>query len=299
VSRHDVGVHQRGTVRRDLPKGDALASIRLAGIMGAKRTPDLIPLCHPVAITGVEVRVEPHSGGARIEATVRTRGQTGVEMEAMTAVSVAALTLYDMVKGVEKGVEIGPIATVCPSRAVVQEPGRNDGCAWVGTPRRLGLTDGSCGASTHIHMLTAPFLIAALVLATIWGIYLFPSISGGRKEAPLNSTEDFDRWTHLMADVQRRAMTPSRVTARDVVRSRRRRALVAWSSSRSVRWRLHTPCKSIGWLLVHLTIDAVIAWYIGMLMQVRHQREARAAETHVANRPTDADAPQVRIVAGQ
>ncbi|MEX1271715.1 MAG: cyclic pyranopterin monophosphate synthase MoaC, partial [Acidimicrobiia bacterium] len=68
----------------DLPKGDALASIRLAGIMGAKRTPDLIPLCHPVAITGVEVRVETHPGGARIEAAVRTRGQTGVEMEAMT-----------------------------------------------------------------------------------------------------------------------------------------------------------------------------------------------------------------------
>jgi cyclic pyranopterin monophosphate synthase len=99
----------------DLPKGDALATIRLAGIMGAKRTPDLIPLCHPVAITGVEVRVESHSGGARIEATVRTRGQTGVEMEAMTAVSVAALTLYDMVKGVEKGVEIGPLRLLTKS----------------------------------------------------------------------------------------------------------------------------------------------------------------------------------------
>ena len=99
----------------NLPKGDALASIRLAGIMGAKRTPDLIPLCHPVAITGVEVLVESHAGGARIEATVRTRGQTGVEMEAMTAVSVAALTLYDMVKGVEKGVEIGPLRLLSKS----------------------------------------------------------------------------------------------------------------------------------------------------------------------------------------
>ena len=99
----------------ELPKGDALAAIRLAGIMGSKRTPDLIPLCHPVALTGVEVRVEPHAGGARIEATARTRGQTGVEMEAMTAVAVAALTLYDMVKSVEKGVEIGPLRLVSKS----------------------------------------------------------------------------------------------------------------------------------------------------------------------------------------
>ncbi|HVR32905.1 MAG TPA: hypothetical protein VMS74_09375 [Acidimicrobiia bacterium] len=148
-------------------------------------------------------------------------------------------------------------------------------------------------------MLTAPFLIAALVLATIWGIYLFPSISGGRKEAPLNSTEDFDRWTHLMADVQRRTMTPSRVTARDVVRSRRRRAIVVLAVFAVATLVAAYATKSISWLLVHLTVDAAIAWYIGMLMQVRQQREARAAITHVANRPTDADAPQVRIVAGQ
>lgn len=92
-----------------LPKGDALASIRLAGIMGAKRTPDLVPLCHPILLSGVTVDVERHTEGARITARVTTSGQTGVEMEAMTAVSVAALALYDMVKGVERAVEIGPI----------------------------------------------------------------------------------------------------------------------------------------------------------------------------------------------
>jgi cyclic pyranopterin monophosphate synthase len=92
-----------------LPKGDALASVRLAGIMGAKQTSSLIPLCHPIAIDGVEVLVETSDVGARIEATVRTTGRTGVEMEAMTAVSVAALALYDMVKGIERAVEIGPI----------------------------------------------------------------------------------------------------------------------------------------------------------------------------------------------
>ncbi len=94
----------------ELPKGDALASVRLAGIMGAKKTPDLVPLCHPIALTGVTVEIEPHQRGARIEATTRTVGRTGVEMEAMTAVMAAALALYDMVKGLERGVTIEAIA---------------------------------------------------------------------------------------------------------------------------------------------------------------------------------------------
>lgn len=93
----------------DLPKGDALASIRLAGIMGAKRTPDLIPLCHPIPLTGIAVEVDRVEAGARIRATVSTTGRTGVEMEAMTAVATAALALYDMVKGLERGVEIGSL----------------------------------------------------------------------------------------------------------------------------------------------------------------------------------------------
>ena len=90
----------------DLPKGDAAAVARIAGIAGAKKTADLIPLCHPVSLTGVEVFLKPAEHGIRITATVSTTGQTGVEMEAMTAVSTAALTVYDMVKGVERGVTI-------------------------------------------------------------------------------------------------------------------------------------------------------------------------------------------------
>ena len=96
----------------DLPKGDALAAVRLAGITGAKRTSDLIPLCHPLPIDAVTVEVESTEGGARITASVVTTGRTGVEMEAMTAVSVAALTLYDMVKGLDRGAVIGPIELV-------------------------------------------------------------------------------------------------------------------------------------------------------------------------------------------
>ncbi|WP_300031047.1 cyclic pyranopterin monophosphate synthase MoaC [uncultured Roseobacter sp.] len=90
-------------------KGDVLGVARLAGIMAAKRTSDLIPLCHPLPITrvAVELTPDPDLPGFRIEATVKTTGQTGVEMEALTAASVAALTVYDMAKAVDKGMEIG------------------------------------------------------------------------------------------------------------------------------------------------------------------------------------------------
>lgn len=88
------------------PKGDPLEAARLAGIMAAKRTADLIPLCHPLPLTDIEVRAELDETGVSLEAEVATRAQTGVEMEALTAVSVAALTVYDMCKALEKGMTI-------------------------------------------------------------------------------------------------------------------------------------------------------------------------------------------------
>jgi cyclic pyranopterin phosphate synthase len=102
-------------------KGDVLGVARLAGIMAAKRTADLIPLCHPLPLTKVTLDLEPDPAlpGVRIEARVKTGGQTGVEMEALTAVSVAALTIYDMVKAVEKGMEITEI------RLVLKEGGKS------------------------------------------------------------------------------------------------------------------------------------------------------------------------------
>jgi len=89
-----------------VPKGDALGVARVAGIMAAKRTPDLVPLCHPIAVSGVSVDLEVRDDAVAITATVRTTDRTGVEMEALTAVSVAALTLVDMVKAVDKGAVI-------------------------------------------------------------------------------------------------------------------------------------------------------------------------------------------------
>ncbi|MGJ5672938.1 MAG: cyclic pyranopterin monophosphate synthase MoaC [Nostochopsis sp.] len=96
------------------PKGDVLATARLAGIMAAKQTASLIPLCHPLPLHKVEVLItpEPQLPGYQIQATVKTKAETGVEMEAMTAVSVAALTLYDMAKALEKSIQIESIQLI-------------------------------------------------------------------------------------------------------------------------------------------------------------------------------------------
>ncbi len=94
---------------RQLSKGDVLEVARLAGIMATKRTADLIPLCHPLGIDAVEVDLQPvDERSIRIEATVRVQGRTGVEMEALTAVTVAGLTVYDMCKAVDRGMNLGP-----------------------------------------------------------------------------------------------------------------------------------------------------------------------------------------------
>ena len=95
-----------------LAKGDVLAVARVAGYLAAKRTPELIPLCHPLQLTGIDIAIEPEAdpAGLRVTATVRCIGKTGVEMEALTAVSVCLLTIYDMVKGVDPELRMGDIA---------------------------------------------------------------------------------------------------------------------------------------------------------------------------------------------
>ncbi|MEX2102673.1 MAG: cyclic pyranopterin monophosphate synthase MoaC [Gaiellaceae bacterium] len=94
---------------RELPKGDALATAQLAGVMAAKRTAELIPLCHPLPLSHIDVAVEVEGEGAAITASVETTAQTGVEMEALTAATVAALTVYDMVKGVDADLVIDQV----------------------------------------------------------------------------------------------------------------------------------------------------------------------------------------------
>ena len=97
---------------RDLPKGDALVTAQLAGIMAAKRTSELVPLCHPLPLTLVDVRLEVAERSVEIEASAETTAQTGVEMEALVAAAIAALTVYDMAKAVDQGMEIGEVRLV-------------------------------------------------------------------------------------------------------------------------------------------------------------------------------------------
>jgi len=104
---------------RDLPKGDALATAQLAGIMAAKRTSELIPLCHPLPLSHVGVELEVGKGRVEITASAETTAQTGVEMEALTAVSVAALTVYDMAKAIDKEMTITDVALVEKTKEVV------------------------------------------------------------------------------------------------------------------------------------------------------------------------------------
>jgi cyclic pyranopterin phosphate synthase len=100
-------------LRRDgLPKGDALAVARIAGIAGAKRTPDLVPLCHPIALSGVTVDLQVGESAVDITATTRTRDRTGVEMEALTAVVAAGLALYDMVKAVDRSAVLSEVRLI-------------------------------------------------------------------------------------------------------------------------------------------------------------------------------------------
>jgi cyclic pyranopterin phosphate synthase len=120
AGRVRVSAEVVGLLRGDgVPKGDALGVARVAGIMAAKRTPDLVPLCHPLAISGVTVDLDVADDAVEIRATVRTTDRTGVEMEALTAVSVAALTVVDMVKAVDKA------ATITDVRVLAKAGGRS------------------------------------------------------------------------------------------------------------------------------------------------------------------------------
>jgi cyclic pyranopterin monophosphate synthase len=113
VARGEVRMAPATAARlRELPKGDALVTAQLAGVMAAKRTSELIPLCHPLPLTRIDVAVVAEEARVAIEATVETTAQTGVEMEALTAVSVAALTVYDMAKAVDKDMVLGDVRLV-------------------------------------------------------------------------------------------------------------------------------------------------------------------------------------------
>ena len=120
VARAEVRMApETARILRELPKGDALATAQLAGIMAAKRTSELIPLCHPLPLTHVEVTLDVGEDSVEILASAETTAQTGVEMEALTAVAVAALTVYDMAKAIDKGMVISEVTLVEKTKEVV------------------------------------------------------------------------------------------------------------------------------------------------------------------------------------
>jgi cyclic pyranopterin phosphate synthase len=120
VARASVGMKRETADRlRSLPKGDALAVAQIAGVMGAKRTSELIPLCHPLPLSSVDVRLSITDDGVAIEATAETVAQTGVEMEALTAATIAALTVYDMAKAIDKRMTITDVVLVEKTKGAV------------------------------------------------------------------------------------------------------------------------------------------------------------------------------------
>jgi cyclic pyranopterin phosphate synthase len=138
------------------PKGDVMSTAELAGVMGGKKTSELIPLCHPLALTDLLVTVTPDrvAGGLRIRAEAATFGPTGVEMEALTAASVAALTVYDMVKGVERGVEIRAVHLVSKSGG---ESGEWRRPVEPASPGPSGIAPGGPAAGAGNSTMTPPY----------------------------------------------------------------------------------------------------------------------------------------------
>ncbi|HLT97751.1 MAG TPA: hypothetical protein VK070_13315 [Acidimicrobiia bacterium] len=145
--------------------------------------------------------------------------------------------------------------------------------------------------------MTASLIVALLVIATVWGFYLLPSLLGDRRDAPLSSTEQFDRWTSLMADVQRRQYSASASSTKLTVRARRRRVLgvligLAVATLAVAWWR-----NSLNWLLVHLAVDVLLALYVAVLVQIRQAHRYRLAVDTLPDRQVERQESQVRVIA--
>jgi uncharacterized protein YycO len=147
-------------------------------------------------------------------------------------------------------------------------------------------------------MVVTPLIIAGILIAGVWAYYLIPSMVGARRDAPLSSAAQFDRLTRMMADVQRDQYDARRSSERSRVLVRRRRTIVIAGllavASLGMAWRF----QSMNWLLAHLAVDVLIAWYVAMLMQLRQQRAVRTAERYFGDSEAGDDFP-VKVIANQ
>ena len=139
-------------------------------------------------------------------------------------------------------------------------------------------------------------IVGLLVIAAVWSVYLLPVVFSDRREGSINSTEEFDRWSHSMADVQRHTAADLATSSRGVIRLRRRRTLVSLIGLTTVSLGLAWFADSLAWLLVGLFFVSLVGLYMAVLTQMTKRRAARLKVTHVAERPAELEEPQIRVV---
>ena len=145
-------------------------------------------------------------------------------------------------------------------------------------------------------MLT-PLIVAALVIGAIWAVYLLPAVFGERGSASINSTEEFDRWSHSMAHVQKHTAADLAASHKDQIRTRRRRTLIVLSSLAVGSIAAYFYLGGVPWLLAGLFFVSLVVLYVAMLAQMKQRRLQRLKVTHVAERPTEWEEPQVKVIA--
>ena len=144
--------------------------------------------------------------------------------------------------------------------------------------------------------MEASILVGLLLIAGVWGIYLFPTLFGGR-DAPINSTEEFDNWTHVMNDVQKRAFSRRQVSERDVMRNRRRRVFMLLGLAGMGALFLAWTQNSWAWLMVNLFFDALIILFAAAVSQMNQRKRERMRLVHVSERTASFEEPQIRVIA--
>ncbi len=139
-------------------------------------------------------------------------------------------------------------------------------------------------------------IVGLLVIAAVWSVYLLPVVFSERREGSISSTEEFDRWSHTMADVQRHTAADLATSNRGVIRLRRRRTLVSLIGLTIVSLGLAWYANSLAWLLVGLFFVSLVGLYMAVLTQMTQRQAARLKVTHVAERPTELEEPQIRVI---
>ncbi len=142
-----------------------------------------------------------------------------------------------------------------------------------------------------------PLIVAALVIGAIWAVYLLPAVFGERGHASINSTEEFDRWTHSMAHVQKQTADDLAASQKDRIRSRRRRTLGALAVFAVIGLAMAAYTRSMSWLLAGLFFTSLLILYVVALAQMKQRRLQRLKVTHVAERPTEWEEPQIKVIA--